>query len=73
MYGTFNRVYRVIIKDQFGNIQNLQTSPIPQTNFLVGTFFAASYSKTALANFAKAKFFHINNNCVVHACGEIKS
>ena len=29
-------------------IQNLQMSPIPQTSFLVGTFFAASYSKTAL-------------------------
>ena len=25
-------------------------SPIPQTSFLVGTFFAVSYSKTALAN-----------------------
>ena len=31
-----------------GIIQNLQTSPIPQTSFLVGTFFTASYSKTAL-------------------------
>ena len=35
-------------QDQFGIIQNLQTSPIPQTSFLVGTIFAASYSKTAL-------------------------
>ena len=26
-------------------------SPIPQTSFLVGTFFAASYSKTALVIF----------------------
>ena len=25
------------------------TSPIPQTSFLVGFFFAVSYSKTALA------------------------
>ena len=40
----------MLIKDQFGIIQNLQTSPIPQTSFLVGTFFAASYSKMALAN-----------------------
>ena len=38
----------VIIKDQFGTIQNLYMSPIPQTSFLVGTFFAASYSKTAV-------------------------
>ena len=38
----------MLIKDQFGITQNLQTSPIPQTNFLVGTFFDASYSKTAL-------------------------
>ena len=37
-----------IIYDQFGNIQNFQLSPIPQTSFLDGTFFAASYSKTAL-------------------------
>ena len=29
-------------------IQNLQTSPIPQTSFLVGTFLAVSYSITAL-------------------------
>ena len=38
----------LIIKDQFGIIQHLQMSPIPQTSFLVGTFFAVSYSKTAL-------------------------
>ena len=37
-------------KDQFGLVQNLQMSPIPQTNFLVGTFFAVSYSKTALVD-----------------------
>ena len=37
-----------IIKDQSGIIQNLQMSPIPQISFLVGNFFAASYSKTAL-------------------------
>ena len=37
----------MLIQDQFGIIQNLQ-SPIPQTSFLVGTFFAVSYSKTAL-------------------------
>ena len=30
-------------------IQNLQTSPIPQTSFLPWTCLAASYSKTALA------------------------
>ena len=38
----------LIIKDQFCIIQNLHMSPIPQTSFLVGTFFAASCSKTAL-------------------------
>ena len=40
----------MLIQDQFGIIQNLPTSPIPQTSFLVRTFFAASYSKTALVN-----------------------
>ena len=34
--------------DQFGSIQNLQLSPIPQTSFLVCTFFAGSYSKSKL-------------------------
>ena len=34
-------------------IQNYQTSPIPQTCFMVGTFFAASYSKTALEEIPK--------------------
>ena len=29
----------MLILDQFGIIQNIQTSPIPQTSFLVGTFF----------------------------------
>ena len=37
-----------MIKDQFGIIQNLQTSPIPQNPFLDREFFASSYSKTAL-------------------------
>ena len=32
----------------YGIIQNLQTSPISQISFFVETFFAASYSKTAL-------------------------
>ena len=38
----------MLIYEQLGIIQNLQTSPIPQTSFLVWTFFAASYSNTAL-------------------------
>ena len=38
----------MLIQDQFGIIQNLQVSPISQTSFLVGTFFAVSYSKWAL-------------------------
>ena len=44
----------LILKDQFGIIQNLHISPIPKKKFLVGTSFAASYSKTALAVFTKA-------------------
>ena len=38
----------MLILDQFGIIQNLQSLRILQTSFLVGTFFAPSYSKTAL-------------------------
>ena len=38
----------MLIKGQFGIIQNLQMSPIPQTSFLVWTFFDVSYSKPAL-------------------------
>ena len=47
---------KLILNDQgvthahLGIIHNLQTSPIPKTSFLVGTFFAASYSKTALVH-----------------------
>ena len=32
----------------YGIIQYLQTTPISQTNFFTGTFFATSYSKAAL-------------------------
>jgi hypothetical protein len=38
----------MLIYDQFGVIQN----PISQNSFLVGTFVATSYSKTALATLA---------------------
>ena len=38
----------MIIYDQFGTIQYVQRALIAQTTFLVGTFFAISYSKTAL-------------------------
>ena len=38
----------LIIHDQFYTIQNLQRSPIPQTSNWSGTFFAVSYSKSAL-------------------------
>ena len=47
----------MLIQDQFGIIQNLQTSPISQTSFLVGTFFAVSYSKLALGVF----FINVEN------------
>ena len=36
----------MLIWDQFGIIQNLQT--IPQISFLTGTFFATSWRKPAL-------------------------
>ena len=38
----------MLIEDQLGIIQNLQTSPISQTSFLTGTFFATYCSKVAL-------------------------
>ena len=38
----------LIIQDQFYIIQNLQRSPITQTNNWSGTFFTVSYSKPAL-------------------------
>ena len=38
----------MLIQDQFGIIQNLQTSPIPQTSYFPWTFLAVSYSKTTL-------------------------
>ena len=48
----------MLIQDQFGIIQNIQTSPIPQTSFLVGTFFVASYSNIAVNT-------NSNLNCLV--------
>ena len=39
------------MKVQIDIIQNIQMSPILQTSFLVGTFFAVSYNKTARATF----------------------
>ena len=38
----------MLFQDQFGIIHNIQISPIPQTNFLIGTLFAVSYCKLAL-------------------------
>ena len=38
----------MLIQDQFGIIQNCLMSPIPQTSFLVRTFFSVSNSKLAL-------------------------
>ena len=35
---------------QFGIIQNLQTTNIPQTSSLLGLFFTISYSKMALTS-----------------------
>ena len=36
----------LIIKDQFGIIRNLHMSPIPQTSFLVWTFFCRFLQQT---------------------------
>ena len=50
----------MLIKDQFGIIQNLQTSTILQT-FLSRDFFVTSYSKAALDLFhAKGIYFYCN-------------
>ena len=38
-------------------IQNHHFSPIPKTSFLVGTFFTASYSKTALVTRSTQQLF----------------
>ena len=38
----------MLILGQFCIIQNIQMSPIPQTSFLLWTFFAASYNKITL-------------------------
>ena len=46
----------MLIYDQFGIMQNLQTSTIPQISFLVGTFFDSSYNKTALVPFLGSGF-----------------
>ena len=46
----------MLIYVQFGIIHNLQMSPIPQTSFLVGTFFAVSYSKPAQADIIQEFF-----------------
>ena len=40
----------MLIYGQFGIIQNLQISPIPQTSFLVETLFVVYYSKLALGS-----------------------
>ena len=49
-----------------GIIQNLQTSPIPQTSFLVGTSFDTSYSKTALdCNICRLKMFGFEYSIVI--------
>ena len=50
----------LIIQDQFYTIQNLQRSPIPQTSHWSGTFFAVSYSKSALVVMLKSTFFKTN-------------
>ena len=41
-------MFPLIIQNQFHTVQNLQTSPIPQTSNWSGTFLAVSYSKLAL-------------------------
>ena len=48
----------MLTSDRFGIIQYRQMSPISQTSFLTGTFFATSYSKAAL-DFASKTVFRI--------------
>ena len=55
----------LIIYDQVGIIQNLKALPIPQTSFLVGTFFAIYYSKTALVS-RNANSEMIWSDCVLY-------
>ena len=55
----------MLIQDQFGIIQNLQTSPIPQTSFLPWTFLAASYSKAALIYMAFGMIL-LSNCCMLY-------
>ena len=50
----------MLIQYQFGIIQ---TFPIPQTSFLLGTFFAASYSKAALVNNLNICIYRLKLNC----------
>ena len=59
----------MLIQDQFGINQNLQTSPIPQTSFLPWTIFAASYSKIALK---KEIFMNYDTNFLQGKTGGIK-
>ena len=44
----------MLIKDQFGIIQNFQTSPIPQTSFLPKTLVALYYSNTTQSIFRRS-------------------
>ena len=48
MFDELNEIIPVIIKDQFGTIQNIQRVLIFQTSNWSGTIFAVSYSKPAL-------------------------
>ena len=43
----------MLIKDQFGIIQSLQTFPIPQTSFLVGIFFCCFLKQDGFSSVAE--------------------
>ena len=46
-------------------------SPNPQTSFLVGTFFAASYSKTALISLALIVHILLLNKQVIKTASNV--
>ena len=51
----------MLIQEQLGIIQNLQTSPFYQTSLFGGTFLASSYSKSS--SFLSWKFKAIKLTC----------
>ena len=55
--------------NQFGIIQDLQRSPIPQTSNWSGTFFAVSYSKLVLLLVRLSQLNHLKESYKVKNSG----